>query len=739
MVAADNWDNRANAIKLWKFGESTLQGTLVTYMNNWNINAPNHVSHGNASATRAPEQQYACGSGANRTNGPRANEVICFPLDGSLRVLVVAPVMVNLDASGGGDDYEKLPKGNLDVTGEYFVWTSNAGGNRLDAFLVRVPGHLLTGTTPGDTEPPNVDLTSPAAASVVAGPVTLSAQAGDNVGVAGVQFKVDGANIGAEIPIAPYERSWTPTAAQNGPRIISAVARDAAGNATTSSVNVVVDTMSPAITNIAAQAPGSSATITWTTNESADSQVEYGLTVSYGSSTPLDGARVLSHSMTVNQLAANTTYHYRVKSRDAAGHLAVSSDRTFTTGSTPPPPPPTGGPLAHWTFDEGTGTTAADASGGGHAGSLINGPVWTGGQSGQAIAFDGSNDHVAVAHAAALNAFPLTVTAWIKTASASGVVGIVNKYVAGSYNGFNLFMNNGDLCAWYLRSASNHAYDGGGCTLRVSGYNDNRWHHVAYVVDATSARLFVDGALRGTQGWTGAGGPVTTAQPVQIARYPGAFGGAEYFAGALDDVRIYNRALTQTEIAALAPPGVEGAMLEWPPAGESTTFDGIDDQITFAHTAAQNAFPMSISAWFRTTSTTGVRGLVNKYVGGSYNGYNVFFNNGALCAWFLRGPSNYVYDGGGCTHSTPGLNDGAWHHVVYVVDAAGAKLYVDGALRSSRAWTGAAGATTSTEPLRIGRYPGAFGGAEFFNGSIDRVRLFNRALTGAEVQALFTN
>jgi hypothetical protein len=52
--------------------------------------------------------------------------------------------MTDLDAPGGGrDDYNKLPKGNLDVTGQYFIWTSNVGGNRLDAFIVKVPGHLL--------------------------------------------------------------------------------------------------------------------------------------------------------------------------------------------------------------------------------------------------------------------------------------------------------------------------------------------------------------------------------------------------------------------------------------------------------------------------------------------------------------------------------------------------------------------------------------------------------------------
>ncbi|HEY9422549.1 MAG TPA: hypothetical protein VIW92_14125 [Thermoanaerobaculia bacterium] len=96
-----------------------------------------------------PEQQYACGSGASRLNVPRANELVCFKLDTSRDVLVVAPTMIDLDAPGGGDDYAKHPKANLDVTGEYMIWTSNMSGDRLDAFLVRVPSQLLTGGTSG--------------------------------------------------------------------------------------------------------------------------------------------------------------------------------------------------------------------------------------------------------------------------------------------------------------------------------------------------------------------------------------------------------------------------------------------------------------------------------------------------------------------------------------------------------------------------------------------------------------
>ena len=87
------------------------------------------------------QQQFACGSNADR--GPAQNEILCFRLDGSQQNLVVAPVMTDLNASGGVSDYFKLPKGNLDITGEYYIWTTNMGGNRIDAFLVKVPAQLL--------------------------------------------------------------------------------------------------------------------------------------------------------------------------------------------------------------------------------------------------------------------------------------------------------------------------------------------------------------------------------------------------------------------------------------------------------------------------------------------------------------------------------------------------------------------------------------------------------------------
>jgi hypothetical protein len=154
-VGADNYNPLPNATILLKFPvTSTVRpvGPVVHYNKRWDIAAANHVAHGNAVPGAPPESQYACGSDASRV-ADMANEIICFSLDpnrnadGSLDVLVVAQIMTDLDASGGdtgGDDYAQMPKGNLDVTGRYFIWTTNLGGNRLDAFLVKVPSELLT-------------------------------------------------------------------------------------------------------------------------------------------------------------------------------------------------------------------------------------------------------------------------------------------------------------------------------------------------------------------------------------------------------------------------------------------------------------------------------------------------------------------------------------------------------------------------------------------------------------------
>ncbi|MGB2713846.1 MAG: Ig-like domain-containing protein [Vicinamibacterales bacterium] len=117
----------------------------------------------------------------------------------------------------------------------------------------------IGGGAGGDTTAPTVSMTAPSSGASVSGTTSLSANASDNVGVAGVQFNVDGSPVGSEDTSGPYSLSWNTTSVANGSHSITAVARDAAGNQTTSaavSVNVAnTITPPPPGTGLAAQYP----------------------------------------------------------------------------------------------------------------------------------------------------------------------------------------------------------------------------------------------------------------------------------------------------------------------------------------------------------------------------------------------------------------------------------------------------------------------------------------------------
>ena len=255
---------------------------------------------------------------------------------------------------------------------------------------------------------------------------------------------------------------------------------------------------------------------------------------------------VTLHSQVVSGLTAGTLYHYRVKSRDAAGNLATSGDFTFTLAAGGDP-----SLLSYLKMDEGSGTTAADSSGNGNAGSLMNGAGWSAGHLGQAAALDGVNDYVSIPHAAALNAYPLSVAVWFKTGTTTGWRALVNKYAGGSMNGYQVFLYNGSLCAWYFKDGSNYVYDGSGCPMSTPGYNDSQWHQAVFVVDASGGRLYVDGAQKGSRAWTGVAGAPSTTQEIQLGHYPSGSEPTAYVPGAVDELQVYNRALSAAEVVQL--------------------------------------------------------------------------------------------------------------------------------------------------------------------------------------------
>jgi hypothetical protein len=198
----------------------------------------------------------------------------------------------------------------------------------------------FTFTTPAapDTTAPTVSVSAPATGSTVYGSaVSITASASDNVGVSNVQYKIDGTLVGSAITTAPYTYTWNTTSATNASHTIVAVAKDAAGNTGTSTtITVTVDNAGPTISGISVSGITSNgATIGWTTNKAATTQIVFGTTASYGSSSTFNNAQTTSHSVTLSALAASTTYHYAVQSISANNVLTTSADQTFTTSAAP--------------------------------------------------------------------------------------------------------------------------------------------------------------------------------------------------------------------------------------------------------------------------------------------------------------------------------------------------------------------------------------------------------------------
>src|SRR5262249_47718733 len=147
--------------------------------------------------------------------------------------------------------------GGLDTTSPYSVsWntaSASNGSHTLSAVAKDAAGNSATSagvvvTVIVDTTPPTVSITAPAGGTSVSGIVTVAASASDNVGVVGVQFLLDGANLGAEVTSSPYTVSWNTGTAGNGSHSLSARARDAAGNTgTASAVSVTVSNTSPSV------------------------------------------------------------------------------------------------------------------------------------------------------------------------------------------------------------------------------------------------------------------------------------------------------------------------------------------------------------------------------------------------------------------------------------------------------------------------------------------------------------
>jgi hypothetical protein len=211
---------------------------------------------------------------------------------------------------------------------------------------------------------------------------------------------------------------------------------------------------------------------------------------------------------------------------------------TFTVSA---PPPPSAGLVAAYGFDETSGTTVSDASGSGNPGVVSGATRTTAGRAGGALTFDGINDWVTVADAASLDLTTgMTMEAWVYPTLLSGSWRTVMLKEQSTGMAYALYAGED------AGRPSGHAFTSGEFDTRGTGALPlNTWSHLAATYDGTTLRLFVNGAQVSSRAVGGA--MRVTAQALRIG------GNAvwnEWFQGRIDEVRVYNRALTAPDIQA---------------------------------------------------------------------------------------------------------------------------------------------------------------------------------------------
>ncbi|MBX3743739.1 MAG: tandem-95 repeat protein [Verrucomicrobiae bacterium] len=378
-----------------------------------------------------------------------------------------------------------------------------------------------------------------------------------------------------------------------------------------------------------------------------------------------------------------------------------------------------------------------------------------------AVAFDGHDDFAsASAIGLATGNTPHTIEAWVFPTRLPSVREWILHLGTGGNGHHWLFRTDGtlQLGAW-----------GRDAQVADVPLPIGTWTHVAAVWDGSTYEVYFDGLKVGqTPSATG----FNMASPtLSLANRQS--GADANFQGQLDEVRVWNRALLQGEIQALRRQplrGTESGLLLYLPFDEgqgATAFDyaaagglshatlsngaahvrrepgdrgvlldGLDDHVLVPHHSSLNAFPLTVTAWIQTTDIDG--GIASKYADGSLNGWTFRLVGGRLKAWYFASSFNRIWDGG--TGFDGGLvNDGRWHHVALVIDAAGGRLYVDGAQTGSHPWFGFPTAPTSTDPLRLGRYSTVTGAPGHLAGQLNDVTIWNRALSQAELTHLRLN
>ncbi len=434
-------------------------------------------------------------------------------------------------------------------------------------------------------------------------------------------------------------------------------------------------------------------------------------------------------------------------------------------------PPTTRGLVGYWSMEDCKLTKATDNSGQGNTGTLTNFALtgaasnWVAGRLGAcALNFDGNNDYVSAGTSTAIGSLTTNVTvgAWINSTNLVGIRRIVGASRAATSNGFTFGTSGAGLL---FTTFSVKDYTSTTITLST-----NTWTHVVAVMSGFNVTYYVNGASAQTITGT-ANGNANTDDPLYIgASTP--FGSSalqEVFSGSIDEVRIYNRALTGNEIARLygggashaKPATTRGLVGHWSfedcklnkasdDSGRGNTgtltnfaltgatsnwvagkrgacalnFDGSDDYVLGSNTLNAGSI-LTVSAWVNPSTLASIRTILGWTTSG---GPQLRIETTGAVSWIKQ---NIIAIGTGTT-GVVGVN--SWQHIVGVYNSStGAySFYVNGQPAGSGS---SAQALTYSAP-QIGRH-GL--NTEYMAGSLDDVRVYNRALTGNEISDLYNS
>jgi len=191
-------------------------------------------------------------------------------------------------------------------------------------------------------------------------------------------------------------------------------------------------------------------------------------------------------------------------------------------------------------LEEGSGTMTKDLSGWENHGTLVNGPTWSTGRAGKCLNFDGVDDYVNCGNDESLDITDaITIEAWIYPKNLVGEKTILRK--EGQIS-FNIIPN--DLCLWLHKSGSwTKVVSTGG----FSSGDINKWYHIVATWDGNYPKLYVNGELKAT-GSQYIGPLDSSSYKDYIGVWTDESNWRYFFNGLIDEVRIYNRALTEAEI-----------------------------------------------------------------------------------------------------------------------------------------------------------------------------------------------